>query len=71
MTYFYKPATGLKADINRHREEAQELQRKIDDLEAIDNKSKSNKAALILYRHFLYLLNLSKAEAVSKIGKNK
>lgn len=52
MTFFWKPATGVKADINRHREKAQELQRRIDDLEAIDHKSEMVEAALIVIVSF-------------------
>ncbi len=69
MTFFWKPATGVKADINRHREKARDLQRKIDELEAIDDKSEMDETVLRTYRQFLYQLETSKAEVVTKIGK--
>lgn len=73
LKFFYKGATGLKADIERHRKKEQELQEKIAELEAIppNERDQFTDVYLRTYCHFLYQLHVSKAEAVSKIGKSK
>ncbi len=71
IKYFWKPANGLKADVERHRKEAQELQDKIAELESQNQEDPMVRASLRAYRRFLYQLELSKAETVSKIGKKK
>lgn len=68
MKFFWKDV-GLNADIERHRAKEQELMRKITELESIELPTAMNVALMRTYRHFLYLLELSKAEVVSKIGK--
>lgn len=69
MKYFYRAASGLKADVNRHREKEIELDSKISELEAIKEPSEFEVAALNTYRHIRSQLLQSKAEVVSKIGK--
>lgn len=74
MTKFFgKDTTGLKADIERHREQEQELEEKITKLEAVplSDRDRMHETSLRTYRHFLYQLYVSKAEVVSKIGKSK
>lgn len=71
IKYFWKDANGLKADIERHRKQEQELTAKIQELEAKDQEDPMVRACLRAYRRFLYQLELSKAEVVSKIGKRK
>lgn len=67
MKFFWKPATGLNADIERHRAQEQELLKKIAELELKDDPM--SKRSLAAYRKFLYQLQTSKADVVSKIGK--
>lgn len=73
LKFFYKGAAGLKADIERHREQERELEEKIAKLEAIpmNERDQFTEGYLRTYRHFLYQLHVSKAEVVSKIGKSK
>ena len=67
MTYFWNKAKGLNADIERHRAEEQELEAKIAELEG--KQDPMSIAALRTYRRFLYQLQSSKANVVSKIGR--
>ena len=62
--FFFGDATGLNADIDRHREYEKDLREKLAqyELSGRDNLVKT-------YRHFLNQLLASKAEVVSKIGK--
>lgn len=73
--FFWTDAKGLKADIQRHRNQEQELIEKIAELESTSTDSnlgaRSKEAALRVYRGFLHTLQQSKAEVVSKIGKSK
>ena len=71
--FFYNNATGLKADVERHRKQEQELEEKIAKLEAIplEERNQFTESYIRTYRHFLYQLHVSKAEVVSKIGKSK
>ena len=64
--FFWSKATGLKADIKRHREKEQELRDKIEELE-----KEGDSIFLRTYREFLNKLLDSKAEVVSQIGKKK
>lgn len=70
MKYFYNNASGLKADIARHRERELELDSKISELEAIEEPDEFQVAALRTYRYLRSQLLQSKAEVVSKIGKH-
>ena len=67
MKYFWDKAKGLNADIERHRAKEKELESKIVELEGKEDPMSI--AALRVYRRFLYQLQLSKVEVVSKIGK--
>ncbi len=69
--FFWKDTNGLKADIERHRAEESRLNKKIADLEQEDQSDPMVTRSLRTYRHFLYQLELSKAEVVDKIGKKK
>jgi hypothetical protein len=67
MKYFWNKAKGLNADIERHRAKEQELEAKIAELEG--KQDPMSIAALRTYRRFLYQLQVSKANVVSKIGR--
>jgi hypothetical protein len=67
MKYFWNKAKGLNADIERHRAKEQELEAKIAELEGKEDPMSI--AALRTYRRFLYQLQVSKANVVSKIGR--
>ena len=67
MKYFWDKAKGLNADIERHRAKEKELESKITELEGKEDPMSI--AALRVYRRFLYQLQVSKVEVVSKIGK--
>lgn len=69
MTYFYKPASGLRADITRHRRKEMDLRESIAELEAIETRTEMEDSVLRAYRHILNHLLGSKAEVVSKIGR--
>lgn len=59
--YFFGDASGLNADIERHRDQEKRIQELI---EATDNE-----IAKASYRNLLNQLDASKAEVVSQIGK--
>ena len=67
MKYFWDKTKGLNADIERHRAKEKELESKIAELEGKEDPMSI--AALRVYRRFLYQLQMSKVEVVSKIGK--
>ena len=67
MKYFWDKAKGLNADIERHRAKEKELESKIAELEG--KTDDMSIVALRVYRRFLYQLQVSKVEVVSKIGK--
>ncbi len=69
MKFFWDKANGLKADIERHRAKEAEMDAKIAELETKDDPMSI--AALRVYRRFRAQLQQSKAEIVSKIGKQK
>lgn len=71
--FFWKDASGLNADIERHRQKGHELEKKIAELEAVSEtkRTEMTEASLRVYRHLLSKLQASKAEVVSKIGKAK
>ena len=69
MKWFWKEATGLKADIERHREEERKIQSKIDELEGKDDDL--SKRSLMAYRRFLVQIQTAKDEVTQKIGKGK
>lgn len=68
--YFWDPPgkeLGLNADIQRHREMEAEFDEKILELES--KSDERSIAALRTYRHFRCQLLASKAELVSKLGR--
>lgn len=67
--YFWTKASGVKADVDRHRAQENELLQKIADLEGKDDRMSI--AALRAYRNILNILQQSKADVVSKIGRKK
>lgn len=69
MSFFWKKTLGLKADIERHREQEQEFIAKIAELETKDDPMSI--AALRVYRRFYAQLQQSKADVVSNLGKKK
>ena len=69
MSFFWKKAPGLNAEIERHREQEQEFIAKIAELETKDDPMSI--AALRVYRRFYAQLQQSKADVVSKLGKKK
>ena len=69
MKWFYKDTTGLKADIERHREEERKIQSKIDELKGKDDEM--SKRSLMAYRRFLVQIQTAKDEITQKIGKGK
>lgn len=68
MKYFWKDASGVNSDVERHCQKESELREKIAELE--QKEDEMSVAALSAYRNFLDKLLQSKAEAVSKIGKS-
>jgi hypothetical protein len=69
--YFWKDTDGLKSDIERHRNEESELISKIDMIESLSSPDTWELARLRIYRNLLILLQQSKAEVVTKIGRKK
>ena len=67
MKFFWDKAKGLNADIERHRAEEKRLEAKIAELEGKEDPMSI--AALRVYRRFLYQLQVSKANVVTKIGR--
>jgi hypothetical protein len=67
MSYFWKKANGVNADLIRHKEAEIDLLSKIKELET--RKDDFGIRALAAYREFLCALHQSKAEVVSKIGR--
>ena len=74
-SYFWDPPgtiIGVKADINRHLRSEVILDEKIAQLEAIEKSLRTpmEVATLASYRNLRAHLLASKAEAVSRLGKN-
>ena len=69
MKWFWRDTTGLKADIERHREEERRIQSRIDELEGKDDEM--SKRSLLAYRMFLVQIQTAKAEITQLIGKGK
>jgi hypothetical protein len=67
--YFGTPAAGVNADIARHRQTEAELLAHIE--EAEKDNSPMGRAQLGAYRRLLAILQDSKAEVVSKIGRKQ
>jgi len=69
MKWFWKDATGLKADIERHREEERRIQDMIAELEYKDDEM--SKCSLRVYQMFLVQIQAAKDEVTQLIGKGK
>ena len=69
MKFFWSDTKGLKADVERHRAKEKEYTDKIAKLEGSEDPMSI--AALRVYRRHLNMLQQSKADTVSKIGKKK
>ena len=69
MKWFYKDTTGLKADIERHREEEQKIKSRIEELEGKDDEM--SKRSLVNYQKLLLKLQVAKEELTQLIGKGK
>ena len=67
--YFWKDTSGLKSDIERHREKEKEFREKISELESIENPSDMDISCLRVYRKFLGILLQSKANITQNIGR--
>jgi hypothetical protein len=67
MKFFWKDTKGLKADVERHRTKEKEYVDKIAELEGKEDPM--SVASLRVYRRHLNLLQTSKANVASKIGK--
>lgn len=67
MKYFWKDASGVNADIERHQQKEKELREKIAVLE--EQGDEISIRALDSYRYFLNQLLESKAQVTSQIGK--
>jgi hypothetical protein len=66
---FWKPASGLRADITRHRRKEQNLREYIAELEAIETRTEMEDSVLRAYRHILEQLLVSKGDVANKIGR--
>lgn len=69
MKWFCKDATGLKADIERHREEERKIKSRIEELEGKDDEM--SKRSLVVYQKMLLKLQAAKEELTQLIGKGK
>ena len=69
MKWFYKDTTGLKADIERHREEELKIQSRIEELEGKDDEM--SKRYLVVYQKMLLHIQTAKEELTQLIGKGK
>jgi hypothetical protein len=70
--WFYNDPTGVKMDVERHRQKQFELEQRVLELEhaaASDPENEFVAVALRTYQHLLCQLLESKVNAVSKIGK--
>ena len=70
-TYFWKDASGLKSDIERHRAKEKRFREKISELESVENPSEMDIKILEAYRIFLGILLESKANITQNIGRKK
>lgn len=68
-SFFYRDTTGLKRDIERHRQEEKEIREKITELSTQTDAWSLH--ALKVYHTFLQQLLQSKANVVSKLGRKK
>ena len=71
MNYFWDKSCGLNFDIERHRVEEAKYLSKISELESKIDKTEMDIKVLNVNRHLLSLLQQSKANVTSKIGRTK
>ena len=77
MSYFFGDPSGLKRDIERHREKEAELRERIAELEVrtkdkdLNDRWDMDVRVLRTYRYFLANLLESKAQVTSQIGVKK
>lgn len=69
MTYFYKAARGVRADIARHRRKEMDLRESIAQLETFEARTEIDDSVLRAYQHLWNQLLDSKVEVVHKIGR--
>ena len=69
MKWFCSDTTGLKADIERHREEERKIKSRIEELEGKDDEM--SKRSLVVYQKMLLKLQVAKDELTQWIGKGK
>lgn len=69
--YFWGKASGLNADIERHRAHEQALQARIAELEAQTELTELDQRVLNTWRHFLCQLQDSRAEVVNQLGRKR
>lgn len=69
LNYFWQPATGLNADIERHRVQEKEIRDKISELEELNDEKYDR--YLKVERYFLGQLLQSKADVVDQLGRKK
>lgn len=62
---------GLKADIQRHREEQLDLEKRIAEIESNPNPSQMELRSVKAYRHFLCKLLQSKADLLERLGRKQ
>lgn len=70
MVYYCNKTKGVNADIARHSRDEKRLRGLIHALEQLPNPGEMEQSALSSYRNILNHLLASKAETVSKIGRN-
>jgi hypothetical protein len=68
MSYFWGKASGVNADLKRHREEETELRQLIEELENSES-NEFNDRRLSECRYFLQQLLASKAMVSDKLGR--
>lgn len=71
MKYFQNNATGLNADIERHRNKREELIKRIEEIENKEIKSEMDLACLRVYQDFRCSVEQSLAEVLNKLGRRK
>lgn len=71
MKYFRNKATGINADIERHREKRKDFIKQIEEIENKEIKSEMDIQLLKMYKDFLYKVEQSLAEVLTKLGRKK
>ena len=69
--FFWKEATGVKADIERHAKEEQHILDQIAELDKQDPTDPFVQRSLNTYFYFLDQVRRSKAHVTDKIGRGK